>query len=542
MPARRLLVPLAVPLAGLLAAAGCAGSGPEKVNPPTTRAGASSGPPPAGSGPNPAKEGWFGTADGLHARVEIKAVERQPARTVLRYAVTSLDDAAKAVPFAVSLLDPVGRRLYRPAPAASSSGTLAPGATRELTAEFPALPPAVQRLTVITAGTAGEFTGVPVTTGPGGGSGSATPGPSGSAPVPASPSGSASVPPSASASPSAVPAGAPGGAPGGAGPADLYDITEGETRDVVSGVADVTVNLRADVLFESGKAELSGRAKGVLDQTAAELRERAEPARGPLTIDGHTDSDGADDANLKLSRERAEAVAKELRDRLGGTFTYTAQGKGEAELIAKEGGADDARARSRNRRVKISYAVRQQAQGATPSPGTSPSTSPSASTSASTSPGASVPPGGTVRPADFRAQDGATVGSRTARFGGAKRRLDVKPFYRDGAYLVAVFEVVNEGPGTTPPDAIYPHKDYLGGVFTSFSVSVPGATEVYRAVRVGPPAANSATYVDPGRAVFRTGLREPVRGFVYLPAPPGNPGKVTFDAGPFGKVENVPVS
>ncbi|MFD0855632.1 hypothetical protein ACFQ07_25550, partial [Actinomadura adrarensis] len=149
---------------------------------------------------------------------------------------------------------------------------------------------------------------------------------------------------------------------------------------------------------------------------------------------------------------------------------------------------------------------------------------------------------GTFGPAAFRAQDGRTVASRSVAFGGDKRRIDVKPFYRDGGYLVAVFEIVNEGPGMIPPDAVYPHKDYLGGAFTSFSVNVPGGTEVYRAVRIGPPAANSATYVDPGRATFRTAANEPIRGFVYLPFPPGDPKSVVFDAGAFGKFNNVPVS
>jgi outer membrane protein OmpA-like peptidoglycan-associated protein len=362
-----------------------------------------------------------------------------------------------------------------------------------MTADFPPLPASVQKLTVITTGTAGEFTGVPVT-----GTGDA---PAANQPAPDGP------------------------AAAGANPADLYDITEGEIKDVTASGSDVKMNLRTDVLFDFDSAKLSGRAKQVLDQAAQEIREKADPGKRPLTINGHTDSKGSDDYNLKLSRERAEAVQKELQTRLGTTFRYSAHGKGEAELIAKEGGSDDAKARSRNRRVEISYVVRQQTQGTT-----------AASTAAADG------RGGTVQPAAFRAQDGKTVASRFGRFGGAKRRLDVKPFYRDGAYLVAVFELVNEGPGTTPPDAAYPHKDYLGGAFTSFSVLAPGGTDVYRAVRIGPPAANSATYVDPGRATFRTAVNEPVRGFAYIPAPPGNPTTVVFDGGPFGKVNNVPVS
>ncbi|MFB4318183.1 OmpA family protein [Actinomadura sp. 21ATH] len=578
MPARRLLVVLAV----LTAAAGCtADDSPRKVDPP--RAGAAGANAAAGG---LAREGWYGGADGLHARVEIRALERRGAQTVLRYAVTSLDTAAKSVPFAVSLLDPVGRRLYRPiaastspappvpgapatpgvpgapgapgapttpavpgattpgspgapltaraervahaaptssgstssspsstpsatssagssrtpSPSPSPSGTptptppvpspaveqFAPGVTRELAAGFPALPATAQKLTVLVNGTAGEFTGVPVTGTAAAAGTAATPG----------------------------------------NPVDLYDVTEGATRDVIAGNTDVKVNLRADALFDKGTAKPSGRAKELLDQAAQELRQKADPARGPITISGHTDSEGADAANLKLSGDRAKTVEKELKARLGGSYTYTAQGRGEAELIAKEGGTGDAAARSRNRRVEIAYNVRQPATGT----GT-------ASPAAPASPAAA-----SGRPAEFRAEDGATVASRSASFAGAKRRIDVKPFYRDGAYLVAVFDIVNQGPGTIPPDAVYPHEDYLGGAFTAFSVRVKGGTDVYRAVRVGPPAANSATYVDPGRGTFRTAVNAPARGFVYLPAPPGNVTSVVFDAGPFGKIDAVPVS
>ncbi|WP_329518775.1 OmpA family protein [Spirillospora sp. NBC_01491] len=490
MPARRLHAPLATSLAGLLLAAGCSDSGgPEKSDPPKVTAGAASS-ARAQTGGQPVKEGWFGAADGLHARVEVKGVERQGAKSVLRYTVTSLDAAAKSVPFAVRLLDPVGRKLYKPLAPGAASEQFPPNAPREMTAEYPPIPAAVEKITVITPGTAGEFTGVPVTG-----------------------TGDAPAPTSGEAAPTD-------------NPAELYDITEGEIKDVTSSGSDVTMNLRTDVLFAFDSAKPSGRAASVLDQAAKGIKEKADPGKRPLTFNGHTDSKGGDGYNLKLSRERAEAVMKELKNRLGGSFKYSAHGKGEAEPIAKEGGADDAKARARNRRVEISYSVRQQADGAT-----------NASTAAADG------RGGTVRPAGFRAQDGATVASRFGRFGGAKRRLDVKPFYRDGAYIVAVFDLVDEGPGSTPPDAAYPHKDYPGGAFTSFSVLAPGGTDVYRAVRVGPaPAGGSAAYVDPGRATFRTAIDQPVRGFAYIPAPPGPISSVVFDGGPFGKVNNVPVS
>ncbi|WP_067797937.1 OmpA family protein [Actinomadura formosensis] len=278
---------------------------------------------------------------------------------------------------------------------------------------------------------------------------------------------------------------------------DLYDIVEGETKDVTSGISDMTVSLRAGVLFDGDSAKPSSRAKAVLDEMARQIKAKAA---GPLTIEGH--ADGKDD--VKLSQDRADAVMKEMKTRLGGGFTYTATGRGKAEPISKD--------TARNNRVEISYQVKASARG-------------------------------TTSPAAFRPEDGKTVATRTAHFGADKRRLEVKPFYRDGAYIVAVFDIVNEGPGTTPPDASYPNPDYPGGVFGSFSIQVPGGKDVYRAVRVGPARpTGTGVYLDPGRATFLTAVGRPGRGFVYLPAPPGNVTSVTFNAGPFGKVEKVPVS
>lgn len=267
-------------------------------------------------------------------------------------------------------------------------------------------------------------------------------------------------------------------------PANLFGIVEGENGTVASSGPGVTVSLGGDVLFETNSAKLSSRAKAALDGAAQEIKAKAGRA---LTFEGHA-------GDQKLSQERADAVMKEMKSRLGDDFTYTATGK--------QGGNG----------LDISYQLK--------------------STTA-----------GTGTPAAFRAQDGGTVKTLTARFGADKRRLEVKPFYKDGAYLVAVFDIVNEGPGTTPPDASYPNTTYPGAVFGSFSVQVPGGKDVFRAVRVGPAVPGSpSAYVDPGRAVFRTAVNQPVRGFVYLPAPPGDVKSVTFDAGPFGKAEKVPVS
>ncbi|WP_339156182.1 hypothetical protein [Actinomadura luteofluorescens] len=498
-------LPLAISSIGLLLVAGCADADrAEKVAPPTVRAGAAlpTVQPPGAY----AKEGWFGGADGLHARVAIRGVERQAAKSVLRYSVTSLDSSVKSVPFEIALLDVAGRRLYKPTGTTSGSG-FAPGTTREMSADYPPIPATVQKVTAITPGTAGEFTGIPVAAASATPSATATPSTPGAPSFSsAPPSGSVPSSPSVSSSPSvgaepqvgAEPfmAGAPSpittspsatasssGVPGG-NPVDLYDIVEGENRTVSSGGSSVTVSLRSDALFESNSGKLSSRGKAVLGDVAQEIKARAA---GALTFEGHA-------GDAKLSGERAQAVLDEVKGKVGAGFTYTANGKQDGDG------------------VDVTYQLKASASGS-------------------------------VQPASFRVRDGQKVASRTAPFGAAKRRLEVKPFYRDGAYIVAVFDIVNEGPGTTPPDASYPNPSYPGGVFGAFSIQVPGKKDVYRAVRVGPPTPGRPTnYVDAGRAVFRTAVNEPVRGFVYLPAPPGNVTSVTFDAGPFGKVEKVPVS
>ncbi|MFD0852802.1 OmpA family protein, partial [Actinomadura adrarensis] len=125
------------------------------------------------------------------------------------------------------------------------------------------------------------------------------------------------------------------------------------------------MSLRTDALFRNDTADLSDQAKGILDQLGQEIRGLGSPAAGPVTITGHTDSEGSDSDNLDLSKERAEAVREELENRLGATYQYEAEGKGEAELVAKEGGADDTQARSRNRRVEVAYKLRAQTPGAT---------------------------------------------------------------------------------------------------------------------------------------------------------------------------------
>jgi len=311
-------------------------------------------------------------------------------------------------------------------------------------------------------------------------------------------------------------------APATGGTHDLYGITEGEIKSTTSSGSEEKVGLRTDVLFEFDKATLSARARAVLDQVASETRAKADPAKPPILITGHTDGRGTHDYNISLSQRRADAVLKELQARLGTAYRYQAEGKGETAPVAKEGGADDESARQKNRRVEISYQIKQQTSGTSASHGTP------------------AQPGGAAGPPAPFHPDGRTVGSGQASFGreaGDKRRLDVKPFYRDGAYLVVVFDIVNLGPDTGPG----PTENYSGtrgGTFGAFSVTDPATKTVYSGVRLGK---DGGAYIDPGWSAFRGEPGTDNRGFFYVPAPPPGVETVTFNAGPFGDIPNVPI-
>ena len=98
--------------------------------------------------------------------------------------------------------------------------------------------------------------------------------------------------------------------------------------------------------FGSGSANLTAPAQASLRALASQLR----GGSGRIAIEGHTDSQGADAANLALSKQRAEAVRRVLEDAGLPGARLSATGKGETAPVADNTGADG---RARNRRVEI---------------------------------------------------------------------------------------------------------------------------------------------------------------------------------------------
>jgi outer membrane protein OmpA-like peptidoglycan-associated protein len=106
------------------------------------------------------------------------------------------------------------------------------------------------------------------------------------------------------------------------------------------------------VLFDVNSAELTAAARGQLDTVIADLKRLPADVAASfrITIEGHTDSTGADAYNLDLSNRRSGSV----RDYLvaGGlpASILTATGKGEAEPVDSNATAEG---RANNRRVVI---------------------------------------------------------------------------------------------------------------------------------------------------------------------------------------------
>lgn len=104
-----------------------------------------------------------------------------------------------------------------------------------------------------------------------------------------------------------------------------------------------------DVLFDTDKSTLKPGAYPTMERVAEVLK--AEPQRR-VTIEGHTDSVGADEYNQQLSQRRATAVQTALLERGVSQDQIVSIGKGESFPVASN---DNAGGRQQNRRVELVF-------------------------------------------------------------------------------------------------------------------------------------------------------------------------------------------
>ena len=101
------------------------------------------------------------------------------------------------------------------------------------------------------------------------------------------------------------------------------------------------------ILFNSGKSSFQKQTMPVLQAITAILKEYPT---AKFSIEGHTDSDGKDASNLKLSQDRAAAVKNYLVDNGIDASRLTSEGFGEAKPIDSN---KTAKGKANNRRVEV---------------------------------------------------------------------------------------------------------------------------------------------------------------------------------------------
>lgn len=99
--------------------------------------------------------------------------------------------------------------------------------------------------------------------------------------------------------------------------------------------------------FASGSSQIPGDAQPIIEKAAEVIKKQS--AGTSIEIGGHTDSDGDDAANLKLSEARANAVRQALISRGVDAAMLTARGYGETAPVAANDTPDN---KFKNRRIE----------------------------------------------------------------------------------------------------------------------------------------------------------------------------------------------
>lgn len=124
------------------------------------------------------------------------------------------------------------------------------------------------------------------------------------------------------------------------------EIPGAEVTRVGEGI-NVTFNEDAGVYFDTNKSDVKGTSAATLDRLVGVLKEYPD---SNILVEGHTDSAGAADYNMNLSRQRAQSVTNYLvsngisSDRLTTKWYGLTQPKADNSTAA---------GRAKNRRVEL---------------------------------------------------------------------------------------------------------------------------------------------------------------------------------------------
>jgi outer membrane protein OmpA-like peptidoglycan-associated protein len=122
------------------------------------------------------------------------------------------------------------------------------------------------------------------------------------------------------------------------------DIKDAKVERVGEGIK---ITFESGILFQTGKATLQPAAKANVEKLAVILNKYEDTN---VLIEGHTDSDGSDDFNQRLSEGRANTVATYVKSQGVKGSRVTMVGYGETQPIASN---DTPEGKQANRRVEI---------------------------------------------------------------------------------------------------------------------------------------------------------------------------------------------
>jgi outer membrane protein OmpA-like peptidoglycan-associated protein len=122
----------------------------------------------------------------------------------------------------------------------------------------------------------------------------------------------------------------------------------GADIDAVAAIGGaMLLSMDSAVLFDSGSYNLKESATKELQKLATKIK--VFP-KGNITINGHTDNDGSNASNLKLSENRAKSVSTVLKKLLGNIYNFEIKGYGASNPIAPNTTKEN---KQKNRRVEI---------------------------------------------------------------------------------------------------------------------------------------------------------------------------------------------
>ncbi|MEH6374098.1 OmpA family protein [Streptomyces sp. KLMMK] len=138
------------------------------------------------------------------------------------------------------------------------------------------------------------------------------------------------------------------------GPPKVLDIKsivgdEGGEEQRADTNSDVKFQLQAEVLFGKDSADLNPAANDRIRTIAEEIKKQNAQQ---VQVFGFTDNLGSHEHGVELSKQRADAVQKELSKSLGPDVRYEIRGYAEDAPVASN---DTEEGRKQNRRVEVSF-------------------------------------------------------------------------------------------------------------------------------------------------------------------------------------------